>query len=102
MRHYLRTCNWAVLAFFLFVLSFSLFGDETLNEGNSIIATLLVVIALTSMVWVPIVAVTSFVSLYLEIKYMLEETKSMLGIITLPSFYVLLVVLLLVYIMFGG
>ncbi len=96
LRKVLKTINWFVLGACLLILTTLLFGDDSLNEGNSSIATLMVVLALTGILWVPVAFAASVASLVIEYKYV----DSIKGLIHQPAFYVFIVMLWMLSIMF--
>ena len=64
IRKSARTICWGVLGLIAAMALMFIFGDDSLNEGNSALAALMVVLALTGLIWVPFVLFVSIVSLW--------------------------------------
>lgn len=91
-----RWINWAVLAAIILVAFFFILGDDSLNEGNSVIATGLVVLALTGAIWVPVGLIAAVVSLWLESR----RVTNSIELLKQPAPYVLAVMMWLVSVIF--
>ena len=96
LRKILTIINWAALSLCGFIVSMFMFGGN-LNEADSSLATLMVVIALTGMIWVPITSIASVLSVWLEWKV----TENKQELLKKPAPYVLFFMTVLLLVMFS-